>query len=390
MKQRLFVLALIIHAFSLPVKAQNDDQPALEKPEIFSRPANGFTVVKVNPATNIKDQARTGTCWSFSTTSLLESQLLKNKLGSFDLSEMFTVRNMYVEKARNYILRQGSARFDEGGLGHDVIRSIDRYGAVPENVYTGMKPGETVYDHGVMVKMLKRYLDSMLKTQARPIPANWMTGYNKILDEYMGVVPEYFKYNGKRYSPKTFAQEAMNFKADDYVNITSFTHQPYYKPCILDVPDNFSNGSYYNLPLNEMIDLVKTAVNNGYTVMWDADVSNNGFFSKAGFALNLPPSAVVSMDSVRPDMPEDRYDEKMRQQLYETLVTQDDHLMHITGMQKSKSGKLFFIVKNSYGASGAYKGYINVSEAYFAINTISLVLPKAAINKALLDKLKIQ
>lgn len=390
MKKYALLLTFALGLNAWQVMAQNDDQPALEKPEIFARSANGFTLVKVNPATSIKDQARTSTCWSFSTTSLIESQLLKNKLGSFDLSEMFTVRNMYLEKARNYILRQGSARFDEGGLGHDVIRSIDRYGAVPENVYPGLKQGESVYDHSLMAKKLRRYLDSMLKSQVRPIPANWMTGYTQILDEFMGTVPEYFKYNGKRYTPKTFAAEAMNFKADDYVNITSFTHQPYYKPFILEVPDNFSNGSYYNLPLNEMTELVKAAVNGGYTVLWDADVSNNGFFVKSGLALNLPQNSAVAADSVNADMPEDRYDEKTRQQLFETLVTQDDHLMHITGMQKSKSGKTFFIVKNSYGAIGPYKGYLYVSEAYFSVNTISLVVPKAAISKGLLEKLKIQ
>lgn len=378
---------LVFSSFQL--FAQNDDQPAMEKSEVFSRTNNEFNVVKINPSTSVKDQARTNTCWSFSTTSMIESQLLKNKAGTYDISEMFTVRNIYLEKARNYILRQGHTQFGEGGLGHDVIRAMDKYGAVPENVYSGMKPGETTHDHTLMAKLLKRYLDSILKTPSRPIPANWMTGYTKLLDEHMGTVPEFFKYNGKRYSPKTFAEEALNFKADDYVNITSFTHQPYYKPFILEVPDNFSNGSYYNLPLQEMIDLVKSAVSNGYTVMWDADVSNTGFFGKTGLALNLPSSTPASMDNADPDMEEDKWNVNTRQQLFETLETQDDHLMHITGLQKSKNGKTFFVVKNSWGSVGKYKGFINVSESYFAINTISLVLPKAALSKALIEKLKL-
>jgi bleomycin hydrolase len=188
----------------------------------------------------------------------------------------------------------------------------------------------------------------------------------------------------------TFAKEALNFKADDYVNITSFTHQPYYQPFIIEVPDNFSNGSYYNLPLDEMINLVKNALNSGYSLMWDADVSNNGFKAKKGLALNFDQSIKVMEDSVAADAMEEKWDASKRQKLFETLVTEDDHLMHITGIEKTKKGKIFFIVKNSWGAIGPYNGYVNVSEAYFAMNTISLVIPKAAFSKVLLDKLKIQ
>jgi bleomycin hydrolase len=357
---------------------------------------NEFVPEKINPATPVKNQQSTGTCWSFSTTALLESQLLKNSLGNFDLSEMFTVRNIYIEKARNYILRQGNTQFGEGGLGHDVIRTMAKYGAMPEVFYPGYKQGENFYNHFQMVADLKVYLDSILKSRSKMrgtgigISENWMQGYLKIINENMGVPPADFVYNNKTYNPLSFAKEVLKFNAADYVNITSFTHQPYYLPYVLEVPDNFSSGMYYNIPLKEMMDLVKNGLRNGYTFMWDADVSNPGFQPKAGLGLAVGSDSMrASVTALEVDMPENRWDESIRQRLYENLVTQDDHLMQITGLSKSKGGKPYFVVKNSYGTVGPFNGYVQVSEAYFAINTISLLVPKAAISKMLLEKLKI-
>ncbi len=239
--------------------------------------AGDFINIKRNAATPVKNQAKTGTCWSFSTTSLIESQAIKNKLGTYDISEMYTVRHIYLQKAKNYVLRQGKTQFSEGALGHDVINAMAQYGAVPENVYPGLPGGEAMHDHEVLQKQLIKYVDSVVKSPVKPIDPNWINGYNKILDQYLGVVPQGFKFNNRQYNPENFAKEALQFKASDYVNITSFTHHPYYAPFVLEVPDNFSNGAYYNVPLTEMISLVSTALNNGFTIMWDADVSNNGF-----------------------------------------------------------------------------------------------------------------
>jgi bleomycin hydrolase len=392
-----------------------------------------FTVVKQVPATPVKNQALTGTCWSFSTTSLVESQSLKNNLGEFDLSEMFTVRNIYMEKAKNYILRQGRAQFGEGGLGHDQIRAIATYGAIPESVYSGLKPGANQsHNHEKLSTNLKQYLDDLLKHI--PLPANWMDGVVKILDEGLGKVPAQFDYKGKSYTPQSFAKTVLQFNANDYVNITSFTHHPYYEPFILEVPDNFSNGAYINIPLEEMIQLTKDAITGGYSVMWDADVSNIGFKQGNGIAalydttinsmrrmdmrklkaenerkqkttgesdvaLNKntenktetktddADDKAANMDGTKEEV---RWDADLRQALFENLTTQDDHLMHITGLEKSKNGKDFFIVKNSWGKIGPDNGYINVSESYFAINTVSLVVPKAALSKAMLEKMKIK
>lgn len=344
---------------------------------------NDFIEPKKNLATKVKDQERTGTCWSFSTTSLVESQSIKNKLGAHDISEMYTVRCIYIEKAQNYILRQGHAQFSEGALGHDVIRSISEHGAVPESAYTGLTNGEKVYDHELLFKELRKYLDSTLKTKGGVLKEDWKPGYNRILDKHLGLMPNTFLYNGKRYTPETYATGVLKFNADDYINITSFTHHPYYKSFILEVPDNFSNGAYYNLPLKDMTDIVKDALNNGYTVMWDADVSNDGFHGKQGLAMTLEDGA-----NLLPDANEVKTDASARQALFENLTTQDDHLMHIVGIEKNKAGTTFFIVKNSWGDVGPYKGHVHVSENYFVRNTISLVIPKAAIPAAIMDKLK--
>ncbi|MEP7255346.1 MAG: C1 family peptidase [Ferruginibacter sp.] len=424
----LFLISLITVVFTF---AQDD----LIKANTGTGGRSNFTVIKQVPATPVKNQAMTGTCWSFSTTSLVESQALKNNLGEFDLSEMFTVRNIYMEKARNYILRQGHAQFGEGGLGHNQILAIATYGAMPESVYSGLKPGQKSHNHQKLVSSLQSYLDSLLKHI--PIAANWMDGFVKILDDELGKPPAKFDYNGKTYTAQSFAKTALQFNANDYVFITSFTHHPFYEPFVLEVPDNFSNGAYINVPLDEMIQLTKDAITGGYSVLWDADVSNTGFMQGRGIAglydtsINSMrtsnrtkakalaekeknkkvESADAAMNTNKPvesnkDAGNAKVNEKiaysdgtkeevvwdadLRQALFENLTTQDDHLMHITGLERSKAGKDFFIVKNSWGKVGPDDGYINVSEGYFAINTLSLVVPKAAFSKAMLEKLKIK
>lgn len=374
MKRILLVPCMAIATFLF---AQNSQLQTLSKPE--------FLDIKTVKATSVKNQAMTGTCWCFSTTSLVESDEIRKDKKEIDLSEMFTVRNIYIEKAKNYILRQGHAQFGEGGLGHDMIRATGNYGAIPLSVYSGLTNGQTQYNHQQLFAKLQGYLDSVLKKQ--PINANWLNGYTEILDQYLGTPPSEFTYNGKTYSPKSFAKDVLHFNADDYVSLTSFTDHPYYSSFILQVPDNFANGSFYNVSLSDLSQAVKDAVGKGYSVAWDADVSNNGFRQMQGLALNLDPSVKYTKEMITTDTKELPYDATVRQQLYENLTTQDDHLMHITGVEKSKDGKTFFIVKNSWGKVGPFEGYINVSEAYFAINTISIVLPKAALSKELQQKL---
>ncbi len=347
-----------------------------------------FLQVQKLKATSVKNQAMTGTCWCFATTSLVESESNRKNKTDIDLSEMFTVRNIYLEKANNYILRQGKTQFGEGGLGHDMIRAVATYGAIPLSVYAGLPAGQTAYNHFKMFTKLQNYLDSILKKA--PVSDDWILGYTNILDSTLGVPPTNFNYQGKEYTAKSFAKEVLHFNADDYISITSFTHQPYYKSFILQVPDNFANGSFYNVPLSELIEITKSAIAKGFTVSWDADVSNNGFKQGIGLALNLDDKIKYNKDSINADMHEMPATTAIRQHLYENLTTQDDHLMHIIGVEKSKGGKTFFVVKNSWGKVGPFEGYINVSEAYFAINTINIILPKAALSKALLLKLGVK
>ena len=416
-------LLLIIAVFSGGILFAQSDALSAATPA----PRINFKDVKRNAATDVKNQAATGTCWSFSTTSLVESQAIKNNLGQFDLSEMFTVRNIYIEKAKNYILRQGHAQFGEGGLGHDQVRAIAKYGAIPESVYSGLPAGTKTHDHQKLIVALKKYLDSLIKKI--PLPENWIGGFTKILDASLGTPPAEFTFRGKKYTPQTFANDVLQFNASDYVAITSFTHHPYYESFVLEVPDNYSNGAYLNIPVNEMIQLTRDAINSGYTVLWDADVSNPGFKQGEGIAVLSDTSinAMKKMDlrklrneslqkerntatdeevsqqhqnnssvnknasATGPGMEEVLWDAELRQTLFENLTTQDDHLMHITGLEKSPDGKKeFFIVKNSWGKAGPYDGYIHVSESYFAINTISLIVPKAALSSSMLEKLQLK
>jgi len=422
--KKLFLLLVSACTFIYSF-AQTDEAVAAAK--VPAEQLN-FTVIKKNAVTPVKNQAATGTCWSFSTTSLIESQALKNNLGEFDLSEIFTVRNIYLEKARNYVLRQGYARFSEGGLGHDQIQAIAKYGAMPESVYSGLLPGKKMHDHQKLVADLKNYLDSIIKLS--PVPQNWQEGFMGILDAALGKPPVEFEYKGKTQTAQSFAKNILLFDANDYVMLTSFTHHPFYAPFILEVPDNFSNGAYINIPVDEMIQVTKDALNKGYTISWDADVSNKGFMQGKGIAglfdtsilsmINKPswkkmqrktaqaPSGTPSDVQMAKqqvngnndasaankvsvmDQSEVAWDASVRQALFENLTTQDDHLMHIVGIEKSADGRDFFIVKNSWGKVGPDNGYINVSESYFGVNTISLVVPKAAISKAMLDKMNVK
>ncbi|MGN6511024.1 MAG: C1 family peptidase [Chitinophaga sp.] len=378
-KDTLLVLAL---ACSLQALAQ-------EHPLAINAPAEGVSIIKNNSATEVKNQGNSGTCWCFATTSLIESECMKKGGEKADISEMYTVRSVYLLKARNYVMRQGDAKFGEGGLGHDVLIAAARYGLMPESAYSGLKSGQTAPDHGKMADTLKKFLDTMLRK--RPIPVNWEQQYTALMDEYMGgTPPATFDYHGHTYTPQQYAKEVIKFNPADYVSLTSFTHHPYYSNFILELPDNHANGSFYNVTLDELIGATKSAVEKGYTVMWDADVSNRGFVTSSGYALAPQADSLFNRKKPNPDLREVNATQAYRQELFEKLVTQDDHLMHITGIGKSPAGKSFFIVKNSWGKnSSPFGGYVYVSEPYFAVNTINVIVPKAALNKSLLKKLQI-
>jgi bleomycin hydrolase len=341
--------------------------------------AQELTTVKLNEVSSVKNQGMSGTCWCFSVVSILESGLMKAGINTPDLSEMYIVRNIYSDKAKNYILRQGFTRFTEGAFGHDVFPAVTKYGIVPEEVYPYKQSA------GVDV-LLKKFLDSVLLKQ--PISPDWENNYNRILDENFGKLPSDFTFQGKKYTPQEFANEVLKFNADDYIGLTSYTHHPFYKPFNVEVPDNYSGGLFYNVPIDELIGETEYAIMNGFTVGWDADVSNPFFGQQQGFAL-VPEGKTNLKGAFTPDDAEVEYTQKSRQDLFENLTTQDDHLMHLVGIKKTDNGKKFFYVKNSWGNIGPLKGFINVSETYFGINTITIVLPKAALSSDLRTKLGI-
>ena len=341
-----------------------------------------LTTIKINPATGVKDQGMSGTCWCFSIVSILESGMIKAGINSPDLSEMYIVRNIYFDKAKNYILRQGFTRFAEGAFTHDVIPAITKYGMVPESAYPNRQPNKI--NHAGFDTKLKLFLDSVLVVT--PISPDWEKNFNKMLDDKFGIVPSEFSFDGENYTPMSYAKDFLKFNPDDYIGLTSFTHHPFYKPFNVEVPDNYSGGLFYNIPVNEFIDAAKYAIMNDYTVGWDADVSNAFFNQKSGWAM-YPIYKTDLKGTINPDDEEIEYTQKSRQDLFENLTTQDDHLMHLVGLKKTDNGKVFFYVKNSWGPLGPFEGFINVSETYFGINTITLVLPLNALSPELRTRL---
>jgi bleomycin hydrolase len=343
-----------------------------------------FTIQENLKCTSVKNQQRTGTCWSFSTMSFMEAELLRMGKGEYDLSEMYAVRSIYKDKARNYVLRQGKANFSQGSLNHDVMRAFTMAGMVPESVYSGKLPGETMHDHSEMERALKGMLDGILK--GKKLSNKWMGAFEGIIDNYMGEVPESFTYKGKEYTPSTFS-ESLGINPDDYVTLTSFTHHPFYESFILEIPDNYSNGSYFNIPLDELHTIVDYALSNGYTVAWDGDVGEKGFSAREGIA--VIPADPANEDLFSKPIKEAEVDQAMRQRGFESYATTDDHLMHLTGVSKDQKGNKYYMTKNSWGEISDYKGYLHMSEAYFRMKTVGIMVHKSAIPADIAAKLEL-
>jgi bleomycin hydrolase len=351
-----------------------------------------FTDVVRLDATDVKNQQITGTCWSFSAASFIESEAIEKGMPELDLSEMFVVRNIYIEKALNYVRRQGATQFGEGALGNDFLSAADKYGLVPEWIYPAREEGAT-YDHRELSILLKAYLDGVITNPAKKLSEYWLPGYNGILDAYMGEVPEKFEFDGKQYTPLTFATEVVKFDINDYLYLTSFSHEPYYKPFVLQIPDNFSSASYYNVPLSDLINTINFSLDNGYTVDWDADVSEKYFSGTKGVAIVPEKDWKDKSDDEKDStliVPENEKEitVEMRQKQYDNYLTTDDHLMHIVGYANDADGKLFYIVKNSWGTSNkGYDGFVYVSRGYMELKTISIIINKQGISKDLKKKL---
>ena len=363
-----------------------------------------FKKVVSHDASPVESQGRTGTCWSFSALSFLESEIMRiNKTDKpILLSEMFIVRKAYEAKAQKYIRMDGHTNFGQGGAFHDIPYVIKNYGIVPQNVYTGLKKKSDTYNHSEIFKKLNDIV-SKAKIDGKGIQKSWIDAYNAVLDEDLGELPETFKYKGEKYTPKTF-YNSLGIDMNDYLSITSFTNHPIYSKCMLEIPDNWLWDESYNVSLDEMYETVLHALKSGYTVAWGADVSEKGFSFKNGLAIvplkkeeivvegqdneNFSDAGADKKSSyfTQPDS-EVEVTQKMRQEGYDHKETTDDHGMHIVGLYKDKKGRNFFLVKNSWGTSNYPKGYLYVSESYFKLKTINIYLHKDAIQDMLASKL---
>lgn len=327
-----------------------------------------FTDVKVNPTTSVKDQNKSGTCWSFSGISFVEDELLRKGAKDIDLSEMFIVRQCYIDKAINFVRYYGNANFGEGGGLLDVPYVFNKYGMLPEEAYTGLQYGEEKHNHGELAAILTAYLKEVVKNPNKKLSTAWLKGYVGILDAYLGKVPETFAYKGKTYTPKTFA-ESLNLNMDDYLAVTSFSHHDFYKPFVLEVPDNWLHGLYHNVPLSDLQQIVDKAIDKGYTVLWAADVSEKGFHWYDGVALmpkvdrNKEMSGtelskwVKLKDSEKEDqlydfsgpVEEIEVTQEVRQEGFDNYETTDDHGMVIVGKAVDQKGNRYYKVKKLVG-----------------------------------------
>jgi bleomycin hydrolase len=383
---------IICLMFVSPLRAQQDAKTEPKKTEYE------FTDVKILPHTSIKNQASSGTCWSFSGTALLESEIMRIKGDSINLSAMWVVRNIYKEKVDKYVRMHGEINLAAGGSFADVLHASSQYGIVPEDAYTGLNYGSSSHSHGELDRILSE-IGKALVAQKR-LSTAWRAAVDGVLDAYLGKIPEQFTYKGTEYTPESFLKHST-LNIDDYVSITSFTHHPFYSSFILEIPDNWIYESSYNVPLNELLEIIDNALKSGYTVAWGADVSERNFSRDYAIVPEEKKVDEVGSDQAKWTKTEEKEevvplpDEKtitqeMRQAAFDNYETTDDHGMLIIGTAKDQTGKLFYKVKNSWGNGGKYKGYLYVSKAFVQYKTMNIVVHKNAVPTLTKIKLKIK
>ena len=399
LKNLLFACSVLISLF---VSAQDQKEDEKEK-------GYQFTPIKEIPVTSVKDQYRSGTCWSFSGLGFLEAEMLRLGKPEVDLSEMFIVYHAYSDKAAKYVRLHGSLSFSAGGAFHDVTNVIKKYGIVPEEVYTGLNYGEEKHVHGELDRVLLENVKAVVENPNKKISTVWQESLNNTLDNYFGELPEKFNYKGKEYTPQSFASEFIGLNMDDYVEISSYTHHPFYSKFIIEVPDNWSWDEVYNVPVNELDEIIDNAINTGFTVAWAADVSEKGFSTSQKGVAVVPVIDKVNMTDAEISKWEKQKEKEKNEELYklskpglEKVITQeirqidfdnhqttDDHGMVIVGTAKDQVGNLYYKVKNSWGDYNDFGGYFYASKPYIKYKTMSVMVHKDAIPKNIRKKLNL-
>lgn len=363
-----------------------------------------FTTIKENKITPVKNQASSGTCWSFSALGFFEAELLRMGKPTVDLSEMFVVHQSYTDKADKFVRMYGTINFAGGGSFYDVMYTLKNYGIVPESEMSGLNYGEEKHRHGELDALTEAYVKTLVKNPNKKLSTAWKKGFTGILDAYLGERPKEFVANGKKYTPVTYAQ-SLGLNMDDYVSLTSFTHHPFYSKFVIEIPDNWRWEESYNLPLDEFAKVFDYAIDNGFTIAWGSDVSEKGF-TRNGVAVNpevkkenLPGSDQAKwlnisqkemeeqIYKVKGPQPEVNVTQEIRQRDFDNYQTTDDHGMVIYGTAKDQNGTKYYLVKNSWGTDNKYKGIWYASDSFVKHKTINIVVHKDAIPKEILKKL---
>ncbi len=399
MKYITGAIILVAMLFSSVIIAQEEGKVEEKKGYVFT------DVVDI-PHTSVKNQYRSGTCWSFAGLSFVEAELLRTTGKEYDLSEMFIVNHTYSDKAEKFVRLNGHLNFGAGAEVTDVFRVIKLYGLVPEEAYPGLSYGEPLHTHGELDIVLKNYVEAVIKNRNRKLTPVWHDGFNKVLETYLGEMPDTFTYEGKEFNPQSFV-EFTGFNVDDYIEITSYTHRPYYEEFIMEIPDNWLWSTIYNVHLDEMMQTIDNALENGYTVNWGADVSDKGFGWKKGVAI-IPAEEKADLSGTEKEkwealtkkekekamyafeapVPEKDITPEMRQQHYDNYLVTDDHGMLIVGIANDQDGNKYYKVKNSWGTDDhVYEGYFYASESYVKLQTIGIAIHKDAVPKKILKKL---
>lgn len=399
MNKFLTVAALSLCCLSVAAQEKESDKKAEE--------GFVFTTVKEAPVTSVKNQNRSSTCWSFSSLGFLESELLRQEKGEFDLSEMFVVHKTMEDRATNYVRLHGSSSYAPGGSFYDIVYCYKNYGMVPQEVMPGILYGDTLPVHNELDAVAAGYVNAIAKGSFSKLSPVWKNGLCGIYDAYLGKCPTEFTYKGKSYTPRTFADNVLGLNMDDYISLTSYTHHPFYTQFPIEIEDNWRLGNSHNLPLNEFMEVMENAVNNGYTFAWGSDVSEQGF-TRDGIA--VMPDADKGAELTGSDMahwlgmsaadkrkeltskpmPEKEITQEMRQEAFDNWETTDDHGMLIYGLAKDQNGKEYFMVKNSWGTKSKYKGTWYASKAFVAYKTMNILVHKNAIPKEIAKKLGIK